>query len=704
MLKHIFRAILGFCLRAIKGIKSLFSFVSIQFQNKYFDIKKIEKNYSHRSIAMGIIIFAFIFTATLKLYDLQIYSYTTYRQTAESISTYTIVTPVVRGSIYDRNKQPLSTNRSNIVLTANREILLHDKEDLRAVARVLNTTEQEIINKLTICKSSKPDGCWNGSPYQEIPLYEHLPLSKVEELINSLTNIYSVNIFTYYDRIQSDASKNLAQIIGYLSSTISENDNNYKELEKLQRAAPKFFFFGKAGLEAYYDTLLRGVSGQNSILADSKGKVLKKTKITEPVNGSSLVTTIDAKLQDKVTEELDNAIYRARGRTDSDNNGKRFIADTGAALVLNHHNGDILAMVTYPQHGNLWDSRTNTMNTALYDSLLRDKNKPLLNRAYMSAFPPGSTFKAVTTSAMGNAGYNLNSSYLCSSDFRAGGSVYNNYHKKDLGLISLQEAIDVSCNTVFYRAGYEMWKQDEQNNTKEYLVSTSKSYNFDKKLGIDLPGESSGEILDRENKIKTWEKNKDKWCELADRYSSNNDKNMSRRTRATLRSTYRNKCLNGYKFTSADAISEAVGQSGITVTPLQLASAYGAIANGGTVWQPRVVGGFINESGVFHARDPVVNSKVAVNSGTLNFLRSALYTVSQSGTSSGYLSSSKLNGMQVASKTGTAEVEGKSSQGWLATFNKDYVVLMTITQAGGGAASSGEAVANIYKYLGANNY
>lgn len=689
-------------------IRSVKELINNQRDRRYFGSngRIVELNLVNRSNVFFIVFTAFIFTFIFRLYDIQVYSHQFYRDQATNLNTYTEVIPVVRGSIYDRNGVPLVTNSTNIVLMANRNIILKNMSGITFISNIFNMKREKIIDKLTMCKEHKPDECWNGSPYQPIPLYDHLSQKQAMQIVDHLYELQGVYILTFYDRVQTANNLNISQLTGYISSTLAKNDNNFDTLKDIQRSSPNFFYFGKNGLEGYYDTQLRGRYGKYFVYTDGTGRVIKKDKVVEPVNGLSLVSSIDIDLQNKVTYELNSAIIRDRQRSDEDNGGKRFVADSGAAIVMNIHTGDILAMVSYPQYGNLWDPIKRSLNTSLYNNLLRDKGKPLINRAYMSAFPPGSTFKAITTTAMGNAGYNLNSSYLCSSDFTANGSKFNNYHRKDMGNITLKTAIDVSCNTVFYRAGYEMWKKDQQKGDRqsknEYLPETSKSYGFDRKTGLDLPGENPGNILDNKKKLDKWKQNRDKWCNLADRYK--NDISISKSRRIALTNKNRNLCLNGYKFTSADAISEAVGQSGITVTPIQLTQAYAAIGNGGTVWQPNLIRAFTNSSGDITANQPKSTSRVKATPATMSFLQDALRSVSQQGTSSGYLSQSKLNGMIVSSKTGTAEVAGKSSQGWLATYNSDYAVLMTITQGGGGAASTGEAVSNIYRYLAGKKY
>ena len=208
---------------------------------------------------------------------------------------------------------------------------------------------------------------------------------------------------------------------------------------------------------------------------------------------------------------------------------------------------------------------------------------------------PGSTWKPFMTAGALRAGYSQDASLACSSSFRVGNRDFKNYESGAYGSISFAKALEVSCNTFFYRIGYNFWQKYGSDvadvDAKDPLVEIAKTFGFGSETGIDIPGEAPGRIADRRWKRDYWRTNKDYYCRLGKK--PGND---------FLHRFAREFCVEGFAYRAGDAVNFAIGQGDTIVTPLQLARAYAAISNGGTLWEPRVAKAVVEAT--THFNDP----------------------------------------------------------------------------------------------------
>jgi penicillin-binding protein 2 len=159
-------------------------------------------------------------------------------------------------------------------------------------------------------------------------------------------------------------------------------------------------------------------------------------------------------------------------------------------------------------------------------------------------------------------------------------------------------------------------------------------------------------------------------------------------------------CVEGYAYRAGDAVNFAIGQGDTIVTPLQLARAYAALSNGGTLYAPTIAKAVVSPSGeVLRRIAPRKNGSVDVPKRYIDYLDSAMQGVSRVGTMAWKMGGFPLDQVTVRAKTGSAEVYGKQSTGWVASYTKDYVVVMMISQAGTGSGSTGDAVRKIWETL-----
>src|SRR5688500_2649459 len=186
---------------------------------------------------------------------------------------------------------------------------------------------------------------------------------------------------------------------------------------------------------------------------------------------------------------------------------------------------------------------------------------------------------------------------------------------------------------------------------------------------------------------------KDYYCELA-------DKPQTKDTSDFVYKFAREFCIEGYAYRAGDAVNFAIGQGDTIVTPLQLARAYAAISNGGTLWEPRIGKAVVDAEGRLVRRiPPKKQGTVKLPKAVFGYIDNALKNVTRQGTMAWRMGDFPLDDVQVRSKTGSAEVYGKQSTSWVASYTKDYVVVMMVSQGGTGSGTSGPAIRTIYETL-----
>ena len=317
--------------------------------------------------------------------------------------------------IYKLRAVLIAVNQVGLVITVDRSKIdgLADKGEavLRKLAKTLKVDYPSLYGKTRLCgERVAPEltgkaRCWNGSRYQPIPV----TLTATEDIALQIAERSEIYFgveaipqgFRFYP---APEGSNSAHVLGYVGP-VSEND-----LLK-ERDRPLFVneVLGKAGLEYQYDNLLRGTPGVKTIVVDRREAITNVLNETAPISGDHLVTSIDAKLQAVVEEQLQAAIARARGGS-VDKKGVRK-ADSGAAVVMDVKTGRILAMASYPTYDpNIWE---NGITVAQAKNLYSEKSAvPALSRAVQGAFAPASTFKVISTAAAVRAGYSTDASYF----------------------------------------------------------------------------------------------------------------------------------------------------------------------------------------------------------------------------------------------------------------------------------------------------
>ena len=412
------------------------------------------------------------------------------------------------------------------------------------------------------------------------------------------------------------------------------------------------------------------------------GRVLGDDSTVESTPGDTLVTSIDAKVQSAVEKALAERIKVQRATFDPVT-GRNYAADSGAAVVLEARTGRVVAMASQPTYDpGVW---VGGISTGELDRLYSEQaGTPLLSRATQGQFAPGSTWKPIMTAGALTNGYRTDSTLTCPSGVQIGNRVFHNHESSAIGgAVGFAKALEVSCNTFFYQIGYRYWQKfgsDEADvDARDPLVEEAKTFGFGSRTGIDIPGEAPGRIADRHWKRDYYDSMKDYYCGIA-------DKPQDGKTSDFVYQFSREFCIDGYAYRAGDAANFAIGQGDTIVTPLQLARAYAAHRQRRHALRPDLAKALVSPDGEVLQRfnPPAYRLGARAQEGPRLHRRGAQgrHPGRHDGLEDGRLPARRR---RVRSKTGSAEVYGKQSTGWVASYTDDYVVVMMISQAGTGS-------------------
>ncbi len=416
---------------------------------------------------------------------------------------------------------------------------------------------------------------------------------------------------------------------------------------------------GQGGVESTYDRWLRGRDGLTKIEVDAMGR----PKSREPVAGGrlaeagdTLVLTLDSEVQKKTEQALRYGIELAH-------RDQKWRANGAAAVVMDVRNGQLVAIASYPTFDpDIW---TDGLNDEEWKELSDPQaNQPLVSKAFQGVYAAGSTFKAIDAVAALEEGvivpetrYYCNGRYPPSGDI--GGSHWSCWTSYGHGSPDLTTALSVSCDVYFYNVGYAFY-----NRAGTELADWAMRLGLGKTTGLDVPGEVAGRVPTPEWRRQYFEGEIDKIWK------------------------------------PGNSILLAIGQGDLEVTPLQMAVAYAAIANGGTVVQPHLGLKVLTPEGKLVRRIDTKSKKLEISGMTLDAVHEGLRLAATQGTSAAVFNSYPV---AVAGKTGTAEVYGKGDYAWYASYapadDPRYVVVVLIEQGGHGGTAAAPAARMIYDAL-----
>jgi penicillin-binding protein 2 len=665
-----------------------------------------------------------------RLWYMQALAGSKYTAALDRTTTRDVKTVAPRGMIVDDAGRPLASNDSALVVSAlstelpkaNIGTKEHPKKNPERVtefarlSKILGVPADKLDAMATLCDyaSYGPDapkknpGCWSGSPLQPIPLVsidngtpdgvQHASavalqvLEQQDQFPGITAQIQDVRAYP------APQGASAAQLLGHVGKITGDDIKNAKtdaEKAALQTAAGAGGVIGQEGLEAEYNQYLQGKMGTRTVLVDPAGNPLQTLSETRPVPGDTLVTSIDARVQKIAEQALADAVNRARTVPQRLFSKSMTVpADAGAAVVLDLRTGHVIAAANYPTYDpGVWDGTG--IDPKTYQALLKDPGKPLFSQAIQGQYAPGSTFKVISTAgAVSTPYYSLSGTYDCPSRYLG----YQNFEgESGWGSISFAQALEISCDTYFYKIANTLWQNDggvtPVAHPRDALINEAQLWGLGKDTGIDLPIDATGSIVTRQDKVDAWNKNHELWCAEA-----------STEPNPTFRQYDIENCHDGKLYRQGDALNFAVGQGTVTVSPLQLAVAYGALGNGGTLFTPRIGKAIVGPDGKVVKKIDAPSRKLQVPADVVGYLQNALQSVVSQPHGTGYRAflGFPLDQYTIAGKTGTAEVQNKIVTAWFASFGgpkgqpAQYAVVVMVSQGGQGGVTSAPAVRQIY--------
>ncbi|KXB92675.1 penicillin-binding protein 2 [Megasphaera hutchinsoni] len=565
----------------------------------------------------------------VRLIYLQLIAGSYYHSLAEGNRLRAIPLAAMRGVMYDRNGQILVASRPGFMVTYVPTEQRISETEIQQLAQLLDIPEETLRGKFKKKASTYLPTVLATDLTQDV-------VTRVEERRNDLPGIsVDVQPIRYYPY-----NEMAAQVLGYVGQ-IDEND--MKRLEG-QDGITTVTQIGRAGLEAYYDDILRGKDGARQVEVDATGRPVKEMERKNPMAGRNMHLTLDLYLQQAAERAMDAQLASGIG------------ANGIAVVAMDPNTGAILAMASRPSYNPNWFTRGIT--AAEWKQINTNPNHPMENRVITGQYPPGSTFKLVTGAAAlelkkvtsGEMIFDSGRHWLIDKR-NAGGEA--------LGWINFKTALAKSDNVYFY----EMGRRVGIDKLSEY----ARMFGLGEKTGIALYGESKGVVASAEYKKKVF---KQGWY-LGDTFNS------------------------------------AIGQGFQLVTPLQAAMLVSEVANGGIRYRPFLVSRIDNLDGTpYKIFAPEQIGSLSISKSTLDLIREGMRNVAEENGTAGYLFANFP--IPVAGKTGTAENYSGRDHGWFvayAPYDHPRIVIAVLTEQGGyGSSSSGPIVKSMleaYFHVGA---
>lgn len=505
-------------------------------------------------------------------------------------------------------------------------------------------------------------------PYAAIPLSREAPNSVVWYITENAEQFPGVSTTQRFVRSypQGEAAAQLFGQVGAVPIDPETGKAAYKKYEQLNPAAQ----VGLNGLELKYDSYLRGQDGEVQSTVDASGNVIGDPVVKEPKAGDKLQLTLDLALTQRARKSL--AV------------GSQFnpYGKPGAIVALDPRDGAVLAMASNPTFDPAEFVR-GVSDEQFQRFVNNSGGKPLFNRALQGGYPAASTFKPVTAfAALANGKITPDASVndggkvtISDQEFKNAGAAAN-------GAVDLRRAMQVSSDVYFYLLGADL------NTTSgvQPLQQWARRLGFGEPTGIDVPGEYGGIIPDR--KWRADKKKEEIECRREKKIPQNADVYTAGRLGCGI--------SDKRDWSIGDNVQLAIGQGDVSVTPLQVATMYAAIENGGTIVRPHLARGIQDRSGGTKETFSYAPRRKLDLEGTggLAAIRAGLFAAANEGggTSAGVFNNWPTDRYPIFGKTGTAERQGKEDQSWYAAYvpdeEKPIVVVVTVEEGGFGAQTA----------------
>lgn len=517
-----------------------------------------------RSLIMALIKFLLLMVIIARLYYLQVYQADRYKTLADEnrISTRLLVLP--RGIIFDRNGVTIASNQQNFQALIVAEQAPNVQETLDAFKKImpLSEAEEERIKKdLKRNRSFVPIKIRDNLSWEEV--------SRIQLNAPDLPGIVIDEGLTRYYPFGAG----MAHILGYVSSV---SDKDVKDDPLLEVPG---FKIGKSGIEKYLEKALRGESGNLKLEVNAYGRIMKEIERVDGIPGKDVQLTIDSRLQQKAFE--------------------LFGEESGAAVLLDVHTGEILAFVSAPSFDP--NMMTQGLSTEDWNALLHNERNPLTDKAISGQYSPGSTFKMIVALAALEAGViKPETRTYCAGKMFLGNHAFHCWKKEGHGHLNVVEALQHSCDIFFYETAQKLGI--------EKIADMARRFGLGSKINIGLENEKAGLIPDKEWKLRRF----------------------------------------GEPWQQGESLISGIGQGYILTTPLQLATMTARLVNGGYEIKPT----FLKVSDGEKSKI----KKIDVSPANLELIKEGMYAVVNKPGGTAWRSQFDYHGQRMGGKTGTTQV------------------------------------------------
>jgi penicillin-binding protein 2 len=507
-----------------------------------------------RFIAFGVAVVIGMGALTARLAYLQIANTGQYAQLSDQNRSVLQAIPSSRGLIYDRAGRPLVTNVPSFAVKIRPADLPLSQRDtvVTRLAGLLGMDPTKINTEI----DSNP-----GSRFDLVRIAQDVPEATARLIAEAHFDLPGVEVVVEARRDYVQGTL-FSQILGYTGPVTAD------QLKTLQ--AQGYLpddMIGQTGLEAEYESELRGVYGSESVERDATGRKIQVLQTIQPAQaGDSLRLTIDTKEQIYAQRALQWGMQTAGLKR-------------GVVIVMNPQTGEVLALVSLPTYDNNLFAKG--ISEQDFQKLLKDPAQPLLDHAINEQFPPGSTYKLVTgTGALQDKKITPTTQIMTRPYLTIGPYKYWDWNHTGWGPLTIYEGFGHSSDTFFYQVAGMLGI--------DRLGYWAKQFGFGAPTGIDLPGEVSGIVPTNQWKLDTL----------------------------------------GEPIFPGEVYQAGIGQGYDVVTPIQLINAYCALANGGKLYQPQIVRQVVAPDGtVVRPFTPKLIRKLPVSQGVLKTMREAARTV-----------------------------------------------------------------------------
>jgi penicillin-binding protein 2 len=556
--------------------------------NTYLDGKRLPERRFGRFLVFALVIVLAVGTLTARLFYLQITNGTEYAAISNRQRTVEEPIPAPRGYIYDRNGRLLVKNVPTYAVKVRPADLPEEMRDqvVTRLAALLHKDPAEI--------NATIDGN-PGSAFDLVRIAQDVDKRTAQLIAEAGYDLPGVDVAVEARRQYTDGPL-MSQLLGYTGPVSADELPDLRE-----KGYQPDDLLGKVGLEAQYETELRGTYGVQTVARDKTGRRTQVLQtVRDAVPGASLRLTIDTKVQREAQKALKWAMDKI-GMT------------RGVVIAMNPQTGEVLAMVSLPTYDNNQFARG--ISQTAYKKLLQNKDKPLLNHAIQAHYAPGSTYKLVTgTGGLADRDITPATRVLTKPFLTLGETKFYEWNHRGWGPCDIYCGFGHSSDTFFYQVAGMLGV--------DRLAYWARQYGFGAKTGIDLPGEVEGIVPDN---------------------------------------TWKQEALGAPVF-PGETYQAGIGQGYDAVTPLQLINAYAALANGGTLYQPQVVRDIIGPDGkVIRPFEKNVIRKMKVKPGVLRTMREA----ARSTVTLRHTYNLVDMPIKIAGKSGTAEFGTPDSKGRL---------------------------------------